>query len=197
MVARSRPRRLFPLILISENQVPVASTRSQTSANTLPKAIRGAHPAAPAKLQNMDLVNRLVNKRHLPIVRELIALLGMEIPRDAQIGDNFRILHRGFGTVIHPNTVIGRDVTVFHGVTLGRADAWRPMSDSHMRGFSIGDGAVLCTGAKILCKSGTLSVGRGTIIAANAVLVESTGENEIWAGIPARKVGMREDPYAQ
>jgi len=29
-------------------------------------------------------------------------------------------------------------------------------------------------------------------VGANAVLIDSTGENEIWAGIPARKVGLRE-----
>lgn len=143
----------------------------------------------------MDLVNRLVKKRQYTLVRRLLALNGLEIPCGAKIGDNFRLLHRGFGTVIHPNTVIGRDVTVFHGVTLGRADAWKPITESNMTGFLIGDGAVLCAGAKLLCKAGTLSVGRGTIVAANAVLSQSTGENEVWAGVPARKVGKRADPY--
>jgi len=36
-----------------------------------------------------------------------------------------------------------------------------------------------------------LRVGRGTVVGANAVLLESTGENELWAGVPARKVGLR------
>jgi serine O-acetyltransferase len=31
------------------------------------------------------------------------------------------------------------------------------------------------------------------MLGANAVLLESTGENEIWAGLPARKVGMRDE----
>jgi len=37
-----------------------------------------------------------------------------------------------------------------------------------------------------------LRVGSGTVLGANAVLLQSTGENEIWAGIPARCVGKRE-----
>jgi serine O-acetyltransferase len=43
----------------------------------------------------------------------------------------------------------------------------------------------------VLCKQGVLRVGRGTMVGANAVLLESTGEDEIWAGIPARCVGKR------
>lgn len=48
--------------------------------------------------------------------------------------------------------------------------------------------ACICAGAKIICNRGTLIVGENTIIAANAVLIKSTGDNEIWAGIPARMI---------
>lgn len=139
----------------------------------------------------MDLVNRLVAMRRHRWAQQILALQGVEIPAKVQIGAGFRLLHRGFGTVIHPDTVIGDHVTVFHGVTLGRADAWKTRTDSLMDGFEIGDEAVLCAGAKLLCKEGTLRVGRGTIIGANAVLTQSTGENEVWAGAPARKVAHR------
>ena len=37
------------------------------------------------------------------------------------------------------------------------------------------------------------TVGSGTIVGANAVVLGSTGENEIWAGNPARCVGRRTD----
>jgi serine O-acetyltransferase len=100
-------------------------------------------------------------------------------------------MHRGFGTVIHPGTTIGNDVTIYHGVTIGRADPWIPGAQSTMHHVYIDDGAMLCPGAKILCKAGTVRVGAGSIIGANAVLTQSTGPNEIWAGAPARKVGMR------
>ena len=56
--------------------------------------------------------------------------------------------------------------------------------------IDIEDGVFLCTGCVILCKS-FLVVDRGTVVAANAVLTCSTGENEIWAGVPAKCVGKR------
>ena len=77
------------------------------------------------------------------------------------------------------------------GVTLGRADIYRPMEDSAFEAIEVGDDVVLSPGAKVLCSSGVLTIGRGSVIGANAVLLDSTGENEIWAGIPAVKVGSR------
>ncbi|WP_336650082.1 hypothetical protein [Kocuria rosea] len=139
----------------------------------------------------MDVVNRLVTLRQHAWARQLLAIQGVEIPAGVRIGAGFQLMHRGFGTVVHPDTVIGDNVIVFHGVTLGRMDAWLPREESRMKGFEISDGAVLCAGAKILCNEGTLKVGRGTVVAANAVLTRSTGENEIWAGVPARKVSDR------
>lgn len=50
---------------------------------------------------------------------------------------------------------------------------------------------ILCAGAKVLSKGG-LVIGKGTIVSANAVLTCSTGENEIWAGVPAKLIGKRE-----
>jgi serine O-acetyltransferase len=122
----------------------------------------------------------------------LLKLLGAEIPRSVRIGKDFLLLHGGFGVVIHPQTVIGDRVRIYPGVTLGRADVHHPIEKSAFKGLAVEDGVILSSGAKILCKEGILRVGRGTIVAANAVLLESTGENEIWAGIPARRVGKRE-----
>lgn len=107
------------------------------------------------------------------------------------VGKDLRIMHREFATVIHQGTTIGHDVTIFHGVTVGRADPWVPGAESTMHHVYIEDGAMLCPGAKIICKAGTLTVGARLIIGANAVLTKSTGPNEIWAGAPARMVGAR------
>jgi serine O-acetyltransferase len=126
-----------------------------------------------------------------PLAYYLLKLLGAEIPRPVQIGSDFLLLHGGFGVVIHPRTVIGDRVRVYPGVTLGRADVQRPIGESAFEGIVVGDDCILSSGAKILCKEGVLRIGRGTIVGANAVLLESTGENEIWAGIPARCVGTR------
>jgi serine O-acetyltransferase len=65
------------------------------------------------------------------------------------------------------------------------------MEESRFEGIEVDDDAILCPGAKILCGEGILRVGRGAVIGANAVLLESVGENEIWAGVPARRVGHR------
>jgi serine O-acetyltransferase len=125
-----------------------------------------------------------------------LKLLGIEIPRPVVIGDNFELAHGGFGVVIHPNSKIGDRVKIYPGVTLGRADVYREISRSKFEGIVIDDDVVLASGAKILCKEGTLRVRQGTVIGANSVLLEPTGENEIWVGIPAKCIGKR-DPLIQ
>ncbi|MFW3497098.1 serine O-acetyltransferase [Aerococcus viridans] len=118
----------------------------------------------------------------------LLKLLGLEIPKSTIIGRNISFPHLGGNIVIHPDTIIGDNVRIFHGVTIGRADVQNSRKNSLMEKIIIEDGAILCSGAKILCKEGTLIVGKGTIVGANAVLTQSTGENEVWVGIPARKI---------
>ena len=49
----------------------------------------------------------------------------------------------------------------------------------------------MCAGCKIICKKGILVIEENTIVGANAVLNKSTNKNEIWAGIPAKKIGER------
>lgn len=145
-----------------------------------------------------DLFTTLVHARNWPLIGKLayytLKFLGVEIPLSVTIGQDFLIHHGGFGVVIHPNTVIGNRVRIYPGVTLGRADTYRPIEESRFRGIVIKDDVILAPGAKVLCKEGTLCVGRGTVVGANAVLLESTGEFEIWAGIPAQCVGKRETP---
>ncbi len=143
----------------------------------------------------MDIYTALVNARKTPIfgwfAYYLLKLLGAEIPRSVPIGPDFELAHGGFGVVIHSRAVIGARVKLYPGVTLGRADVYRSAQDSAFEGLVIEDDVILSPGAKVLCKGGVLRVGRGTVVGANAVLLNSTGENEIWAGIPARCVGKR------
>jgi serine O-acetyltransferase len=143
-----------------------------------------------------DIYSRLVYGRNNPVLGGLayyaLKLLGVEIPRPVKIGVDFELVHGGFGVVIHPSSTIGNHVKIYPGVTLGRADIFRPATQSRFEGIEIQDDAILCPGAKILCKEGVLQVGRGSVIGANAVLLESTGVNEIWAGMPAKCVGMRD-----
>ena len=44
-------------------------------------------------------------------------------------------------------------------------------------------------GPKYCVVHGKLTIGENSVIAANAVLLNSVPENEVWGGIPARKIG--------
>lgn len=121
----------------------------------------------------------------------LLKILGVEIPRSVKIGDGLRLHHGGVGIVIHPASILGNNIGIYPGVTLGRADVFRPASNSKFERIVIGDDVILGSGAKVLGDAGTLTVAKGTVLGANAVLLTSTNENEIWAGVPAKKVGIR------
>lgn len=142
-----------------------------------------------------DVYTFLVYARHWPLFGKpayyALKLLGVEIPCSVRVGEGFELAHGGFGVVIHSKTVIGRRVKIYPGVTIGRADIYRPIGQSKFAGVVIEDDVILCPGAKVLCKSGVLKVGRGTVVGANAVLLQTTGENEIWAGVPAHYLGRR------
>ena len=145
----------------------------------------------------MDLYTRLVYARDWPGVGRLayllLKLLGIEFPRSVKVGAQLTIEHGGFGIVIHSRSVIGERVKIYPGVTLGRADIYLPQSESLFEGIAIEDDVILAPGSKILGKQGVLRVGKGSVIGANAVLLQSTGEGEIWAGVPARQIGLRYD----
>jgi serine O-acetyltransferase len=143
-----------------------------------------------------DLPSSLVYARSWPLVGRLayyaLKLLGVEIPRAVPVGPGFELAHGGVGVVIHSKSSLGAQVKIYPGVTLGRADIHLPIEQSRFQGIVIEDDVILAPGAKVLCKEGVLRVGRGTVIGANAVLLQSTGEDEIWAGVPAKCVGKRE-----
>ena len=131
-------------------------------------------------------VENLVKMYKTPILggvaKELNYLLGVDIPRCVVIGNNVSFPHNAIGTVIYQN------------VTLGRADVYKSEKDSpsEFKGFLIKEGACICAGAKLICKKGTLVIGKNAVVGANAVLLNSIGDNEIWGGVPARFIGMRE-----
>lgn len=142
-----------------------------------------------------DAYTRLVYARQIPVLGKmfyyLLKLLGSEIPLSVPIGKDFILEHGGYGVVIHSKSKIGDRVHIYQGVTLGRADIYLPGEQSKFEGIEIGDDVILSPGCKVLCKEGVLKVGNGTVVGANAVLLQSTGKNEIWAGAPARMVGSR------
>jgi serine O-acetyltransferase len=139
----------------------------------------------------------LLRRRNHPVVgplarRALRTVNRVDVPREVVIGDGLVVHHQGVGLVVHDRTRIGDRVHLFHGVTIGRADVWRPQWQSQFEGVVVEDDVWLCAGAVVLGGPGTTTVGRGTVVGANAVLLGSTGEWEIWAGAPARLIGHRD-----
>lgn len=133
--------------------------------------------------------NKLIRK----IVHYLLSKKGIDLPASVKLGKNVVFPHNAFGAVIHPKTTIKDNVKIYQGVTIGRADIYNDVDEASFGGIIIEKDAVLCAGAKILNQGGqTLVVGQGTVIGANAVLTKNTGENEIWAGIPAKKISLRD-----
>ena len=140
-----------------------------------------------------NLVERIVMFRSCPGLRTIsyysLKFLGIDLPKSVKVGKNVRFMHWSPGTVIHQYSEIEDKVKVFQNVTLGRSDVYRTLKESKMERILMKEGAILGAGAKVLCKEGTLIVGKNTVVGANSVLTNSTGDNEMWAGNPAVKVG--------
>lgn len=103
---------------------------------------------------------------------------GIEIHPGATIGRRLFIDH-GMGVVIGETAVIGDDVHLYHGVTLG--------GTGHERGKrhpTLGDRVVVGAGAKVL---GNITIGADSAIGANAVVVSSAPEWSTLVGIPAKR----------
>jgi serine O-acetyltransferase len=101
---------------------------------------------------------------------------GIDLPCEARVGRRLVIEHFG-GIVVSGDSVIGDDVTLRHGVTLGlrrKGIAGAPV---------IGHGVDIGAGAKIL---GPVRVGDGAVIGANAVVLCDVPPGAIAVGIPAR-----------
>lgn len=125
------------------------------------------------------------------IFRMYVKLSGSDIPSCCKIGKNVLFPHGIKGIIFSTNTIVEDNVTIYHQVTCGRGDIF-PKSDSlPVKGIILKKGSILCAGAKIICNRGLLVVGENTVVGANAVLTCSTGDNEIWGGIPAKKLKDR------
>ena len=101
---------------------------------------------------------------------------GVEIHPAAKIGRRFFIDH-GMGVVIGETAEIGDDVLMYHQVTLGGRSRGR-----FKRHPTIGSNVLLGAGAKII---GPITIGDGTKIGANALVVKDVPPNSVVTGIPA------------
>ncbi|MDR1513277.1 MAG: serine O-acetyltransferase [Propionibacteriaceae bacterium] len=118
-------------------------------------------------------------------------LTGIEIHPGAVLGERLFIDH-GMGVVIGETTLVGDDVLLFHGVTLGG----RSMVKGK-RHPTVGNRVTVGAGAKVL---GPITVGDDARIGANSVVVHDVPAQGVVVGVPgkvrrvkAREQGLLED----
>lgn len=104
---------------------------------------------------------------------------GIEIHPGAVIGKRLFIDH-GIGVVIGETAIIGDDVTIYHGVTLGGTG-----KEKGKRHPTIGNSVIIGSGAKVL---GNIEIGDFVKIGANAVILSSIQKNCTVVGIPGKIV---------
>lgn len=115
------------------------------------------------------------------VLLPLKLITGIEIYPETKIGSGFYIEHYG-GIFIAPTAVIGRNCTIFQGVTIGAGLGGR-------KAGVIGDNVVICAGAKVI---GDIVVGDNVIIGANSVVTKNVEANTVVAGIPAVVIRRKE-----
>src|SRR5271154_5803768 len=103
------------------------------------------------------------------------SLTGIEIHPGAQLGRRLFIDH-GLGVVIGETAIVGEDVTLYQGVTLGGTG-----KEHGKRHPTIEDNVVIGGGAKVL---GNITVGRNCRIGAGSVVLRSVPEHSTVVGVP-------------
>lgn len=104
---------------------------------------------------------------------------GIEIHPGANIGKGFFIDH-GTGVIIGETTIIGDNVTLYQGVTLGGTG-----KETGKRHPTLEDNVMVSAGAKVI---GSFTVGKNSKIGAGSVVIEEVPPNCTVVGIPGRIV---------
>jgi serine O-acetyltransferase len=126
-------------------------------------------------------------KWHVPVLPRLIShcsrfFTGIEIHPGATIGDGFFIDH-GMGVVIGETSVIGDNVTLYQGVTLGGTS-----QQKKKRHPTLGNNVVVGVGAQVI---GDITIGDNAKVGAGSVVVSSVPANATVVGVPGRVVAVR------
>lgn len=109
-------------------------------------------------------------------------LTGIEIHPGATIGRRFFIDH-GMGVVIGETTIIGDDVTIYQGVTLGGTG-----KDVGKRHPTLEDDVVIGAGAKVL---GPITIAKGSKIGAGSVVLKNTKKDSTTVGYKAKTLPFK------
>ncbi len=127
-------------------------------------------------------VSHFLFRRRLYFLARLVSqyarlVTGIEIHPGATVGKRLFIDH-GMGVVVGETAVIGDDVLIYQGVTLGGTGLVKGK-----RHPTIGDNVVIGAGAKVL---GNITVGDNAYIGSNAVVIKDVPPNSTVVGVPAR-----------
>lgn len=129
------------------------------------------------------IAHKLYLKKHYFLARYIsqktARKTGIEIHPGATIGKGLFIDH-GHGVVIGETAIIGDNVTLYQGVTLGGTG-----KEQGKRHPTIGDNVMISAGAKIL---GSFTIGENSKIGAGSVVLEAVPPNSTVVGVPGRVV---------
>jgi serine O-acetyltransferase len=109
---------------------------------------------------------------------------GADLAWQAAVGPGLA-LHHPTGVVIGPDVVVGERCVVQQGVTLGAARERGRIVDGRVDSPVLGDRVEIGAGARIL---GPISVGDGSIVGANAVVLRDVPAEHLAVGVPARVI---------
>lgn len=129
------------------------------------------------------VAHKLYQKKHYFLARWVsqrgVRKTGIEIHPGASIGKGLFIDH-GNGVIIGETTVIGDNVTLYQGVTLGGTG-----KEHGKRHPTIGNNVMISAGAKVL---GSFSIGDNSKIGAGSVVLSEVPPNSTVVGVPGRVV---------
>ena len=129
------------------------------------------------------IAHKLFVKKHYFLARWIsqrtVRKTGIEIHPGATIGKGLFIDH-GNGVIIGETAIIGDNVTLYQGVTLGGTG-----KEKGKRHPTIGDNVMVSAGAKVL---GSFTVGENSKIGAGSVVLSEVPPNSTVVGVPGRVV---------
>lgn len=129
------------------------------------------------------IAHRMYEKKHYFLARWIsqkgARKTGIEIHPGAKIGKGFFIDH-GNGVIIGETTIIGDNVTLYQGVTLGGTG-----KEHGKRHPTVGNNVMISTGAKVL---GSFTIGDNSKIGAGSVVLKEVPPNSTVVGVPGRVV---------
>ncbi|MBR6769814.1 MAG: serine O-acetyltransferase [Lachnospiraceae bacterium] len=138
------------------------------------------------------LAHKLYLKKHYFLARWIsqrgVRKTGIEIHPGAQIGKGFFIDH-GNGVIIGETAIIGDNVTLYQGVTLGGTG-----KETGKRHPTVGNNVMISAGAKVL---GSFKIGDNSKIGAGSVVLEEVPPNSTVVGVPGRVVKRKKQTLPQ